>query len=162
MISGNNITLKNAFSILSHLDYGLMIANIDGEFIYWNSKAEKILQANAQAVQQKDWANFFGVYNSEKTKRYETEDLPLSRALKGEVIHAEKLFLNSPDIPPVYIKVSAYPLLNENNEIREAVVTFEDITHEENVYESIINKINDLEDVIRNLMNKGIRSIINE
>lgn len=137
--------------VVESMPYGIIISDSAGNSIFWNEKASFIMKAAEDAIQQKDWVHQFGVFNLDKTTMYTTEDLPMSKALRGEYIADEKLYIHNKDLPEgVYLKISAFPII-ENEQISAAVVLFDDITKEQQLYDNIIGQINGLTSYLKQL-----------
>lgn len=162
MNSGNNSMTPELYAtVMADIPYTMIIANLEGKFIFWNKSAYKLFKKELKESEQDDWVDDWGVYNLDKTTKYATEDIPLSRALRGETVTAEKLYLHTAGRDGLYIKVSAFPIFDEENKIKAGVVVCEDITTEQQLYESIIHKINDLESYLKELVKDNIlRKII--
>lgn len=157
MNSGKKADPTLYLKILKALPYGIIVADKNSDFVFWNDKASYIMRITAQAIDQQDWARKFGVYSLDKKTMYRTEDLPMSKALLGEFVESEKLYIKNETMDSgIYIKVTAFPVL-ENQEIIAAAVIFDDITKEQELYDGVIHKIIELELYLREL--EKIKSI---
>lgn len=153
MNTGNKADPKLYLKVLKAIPYGIIISDKNSEFVFWNEKASYIMHMTAQAIKQQDWAKKFGVYSLDKATMYKTEDLPMSKALLGEFVEGEKLYIKNENMSEgIYIKVTAFPIL-EDKTIVAAVVMFDDITEEQKLYESVIYKITELESYLKDLIN---------
>jgi PAS domain-containing protein len=145
-------------SLIADMPLGVMVANTAGEFILWNDQAAKLFKEELKITNQNEWAEQFGVFRLDKETRYKTEEIPMSRALNGEYVENEKLFIRNNGTPEgIYIKITAYPLMDQTAQVIAGVVIFEDITKEQQMYDSVIGKINELEDYLRTVLNLNKR-----
>jgi len=137
-------------SLISDMPIGIMVCNTRGEFILWNDEATKMFKSELRSSTKDKWAEDFGVFELDKTTQYKTEDIPMAKALRGEFVENEKLYIkNNGDKEGIYIKVTSYPLLDLDAKIIAGVVLFEDVTQEQKWYEGIISKLSELEEFIR-------------
>ncbi len=154
MNSENKNILQIYKKVIETMPYGIVVSNIDGKFIFYNNRASIVFNENLQKSLQENWVEDFGVFTVDRKEKYKTENLPMSKALKGQTVVGEKMYIKHIGIPNgVYLKVSAFPIITENT-IEAAVIIFDDITEEQIMYDSIISKINDLENYLRELNQK--------
>lgn len=147
------ISIELVQKLLNSMIYGVIIADKTGNFIYWNEPAKLIMSSNSNS-QQQEWIDDFGVYTTDKSRKYLTEELPMSKGLRGEISKGEKMFVKNIDIPNgVYLKVNGFPIYNEDGIIDGAAIIFEDITEEQLMYDSVISKINELEIYLKEILN---------
>lgn len=150
----SKISIETYKKIIDKIPYGVIIADKEGKIIFWNEISYKTFKEDLIHSPLKHWVEDWGVYTADKKTKFKTEELPLVRALNGEIVTGEKLFIKNDGIKEgTYIKVSAFPIYNMNNkDINSAVVIFEDITHEQALYDSVINKINELESYLKDVL----------
>ena len=142
-------------AILNSIPYGILVANKDGKFIFWNEVTYKTFKKELINSEQQNWVDDWGVFSVDKKTKYQTEEVPLSRALRGEIVTGEKLCISTEGRPCVFIKVSAFPIWTKEGEIEAGIVVFDDITKEQTMYDNILQKIGELENYLKNhLMTK--------
>ena len=109
---------------------GIVVANVEGEFLYVNPAAEQIVGLGITDGPQDEWSEKYGTYYPDRETRMGTEDLPLIRAIhRGESVDEEDLFIRNRNRPNgVYIRVSARPLLDKIGGIGGGVIVFRDVT----------------------------------
>lgn len=145
----NNLTLKHYSQIINNLPYGILIVNKQGDIVLSNEKMLPI--AKESCIKLFEQCSEFGIYSADKQKRYSVSDLPVTKAFLGKITKGEKLFLiNSLNKEGIYIKMSAFPILEDGQITENVVVVFDDITQEQLLYESVICKINELEEYVKN------------
>ncbi len=118
---------------------GLVVANEKGEFLYVNPAAEQITGMGVTDTPPEEWARRYGSYYPDRQTPYESEDLPLLRAIyRQEETNDVDIFLrNEEKQDGVFIRVAGRPLLNEVGGVRGGVITFRDITEEMNAEEAL-------------------------
>jgi PAS domain S-box-containing protein len=122
----DNQTLR---SILNSLGEGVIVADRDGNFLYFNSAAENILGIGSKNVDQQEWSSVYGTYYPDKVTSYPSEQLPLARAIKGEEVTDELIFIKNPERPEgIYIEISASPLTDTKSSASGGTVIFRDVT----------------------------------
>lgn len=126
MLIKENETLQ---SILNSLSEGVVVADKDGKFLYFNPIAERILGIGLKNVDSTEWSSVYGTYYPDKTTPYPSEKLPLARAIKGELISNELIFIKNPARPEgVFIEASANPLRDVKGAITGGTVIVRDVT----------------------------------
>jgi signal transduction histidine kinase len=160
MSSENNLPIELYHSVLNEMPYGIIVADITGKFILWNDNARPIVNDELAKSLQQNWVDDFGVFNIDKTTKYRTEDLPMSKALRGESSPGEKMYIKHAGLEEgVYLKVSSYPIKKED-QIIAGVIIMEDITQEQILYDNIISKINELETYLKDIMDIELNSSV--
>lgn len=109
---------------------GLIIANMDGEFIVFNSEAERMLGIGPTSGGPDTWPTTYGI--SDVNGPVAPEDVPLARAFLGETIRGRLLLCRTPNVPDgLHIRCNAHPLFEKDTQIG-AIVTFADISEMSN------------------------------
>lgn len=120
---------KTLQAILNSLAEGVVVTDKDGNFLFVNPVAEKIAGMDLINVKPEDWIPAFGIFHLDKLTPYLPDNLPLARAIKGEEIKHEIIFIkNREQLEGLYIDVSASPLINNKGEITGGTIIFRDIT----------------------------------
>jgi PAS domain S-box-containing protein len=121
--------LKGVSSALNSLAEGVVVADCNGSFRYFNPVAEKILGIGMQDIPLEDWSSAYGCYYSDQVTPYDSDQLPLARAIRGEEIVDEIMFIRNPERPEgIFISITANPLIDDDGEISGGTVVFRDIT----------------------------------
>ena len=120
---------KNMLQIIvESIAEGLVVCDQQGNFLIFNSSAEKIVGIGAEDIPYDDWNQVYGIFYSDRKTLVPTEKLPLIQAIQGKEVNKFELFIRNPKIPEgVFISVTARPL---KNELQGAVAVFRDITKE--------------------------------
>ncbi|MDZ7330748.1 MAG: SpoIIE family protein phosphatase [candidate division KSB1 bacterium] len=121
-----NKTLK---SILDNLTEGVIVADQIGKFVYFNPTAEHILGIGPVDASVVEWSSIYGTYYPDKISPYPSKQLPLARALRGETIIDELMFIqNFHRQEGIFIEVSASPMKDSAGSIIGGIVILRDVT----------------------------------
>lgn len=118
------IPLETALNFISD---GLMIVNSKLEILMFNDAA-KVICGVLPEGHYTNWPSFVGVYQKDKKTMYDSENLPLVRAIRGEIVSEQHLYLKN-EILDAWktVSCSASPI-KDNDVIVGAILTFRDIT----------------------------------
>ncbi len=116
------------YSILNSLAEGVVVADKTGRFLFFNSAAKTILGIGLVDVDSDEWTALYGCYYPDKTTPYPSHQLPLSRAILGEEVKDECVYILNEKRPEgVHITISASPLRDSKGTIWGGTVMFRDI-----------------------------------
>jgi PAS domain S-box-containing protein len=116
-------------SILDNMGEALVVLDLSGEVQIWNDVARRMLGPSPAGVGIQQWPLHFGVMLEPNQPALAAADLPLARALGGEVITDQELYLQpSGDAQGRWINVSARPLRDEHGNACGAISVFRDVT----------------------------------
>lgn len=125
-------------STLNTLSEGIVISNLEGDFLLFNPAAERMLGIGARNLNPVDWPAAYGCYLPDKVTPYPPDRLPLFRALQGDKIDEELIYIRNPQKPSgLWISVSSKPLKDEEGVIRGGTVVFRDISDQKLAEESL-------------------------
>ena len=124
--------------IIECLPIGVIIVNSHARFTIFNREARRILGMGPQDVDYSFWPESYGCYLPDKITLYTPDRLPLVRALHGETVVDELMFiLNPSQRQGVWIRVSCTPLPHLGSEQGWAVAVFTDVTERRKTNERI-------------------------
>jgi PAS domain S-box-containing protein len=108
---------------------GVIVADRDGRFLLWNAAAEAMIGLGPVASSPAEWPSVYGCYRPDGQTLYPPEELPLARAIRGEPVEEEEIFIRNPRVPGgVYISVNSRPLRGEGGSLVGGVIVFRDVT----------------------------------
>ncbi len=120
---------KTLHSILNNLTEGVVVADKNGNFLFFNPVAEKILGIGQKNISSAEWSTVYGTFYPDKSSVYPSQELPLARAIRGEEVLNEPIFIRNRERPEgVLIEVSGRPLKDENDNIAGGTVIIRDIS----------------------------------
>jgi PAS domain S-box-containing protein len=115
-------------ALLEHLADGVLACDADGVTLTLNREARAIFGAPHQHVSAAEWSEHFGVYLPGEDRLAAVEELPLSRALRGEQVRDVVLEVRRPGHPARLVSVSGGPVTTQRGRLLGAVVAVRDIT----------------------------------
>ena len=108
---------------------GVIIVDGKGRFVFWNEAAHRIVGMGPLAAPPAEWSSTYGCFLPDAVTAYPPEQLPLTRAMRGEHVREEEMFIRNPSNPEgSWISISSAPLLDPKGELAGGVVVFRDIT----------------------------------
>ena len=117
-------------SIFNSISDGVVVADADGAFTIFNPSAEKIIGIGATETTPDEWSDEYGLFFPDRVTLFPAEELPLTRALRGEASDEVEMFVRNPNVPDgVFISVSGRPLHDEAGTYKGGVAVFRDVTH---------------------------------
>jgi PAS domain S-box-containing protein len=125
-------------SVLDGVADGVVMADEQGRFQVWNAAAERIVGLGPADVPVPRWSEHYALFLQDRTTLYPPERLPLVRAMRGESVADEVLFLRSRDRPEgIWLSVNAEPLRDETGRLKGGVAAFRDITAQKQAEEAL-------------------------
>jgi PAS domain S-box-containing protein len=116
-------------SILDSMGDGVVVADIQGKFILFNPAARQILRVRSFGADAEQWAMQNGLFLPDTVTLYTTDQLPFSRAIRGESVDGAEIFVKPAGAAEArWVSVTARPLREEHDEIQGGVVVIRDIT----------------------------------
>jgi PAS domain S-box-containing protein len=125
-------------AVLENLTDGLIVADAQGKFVFFNAEAERILGIGPRDTSPADWSEVYGCYLPDRVTSFPPERLPLARALRGDEALNELIFIRNPKHPEgLWISVSGRPFEDKRSKIRGGLVVFRDVTERQNALRKI-------------------------
>jgi PAS domain S-box-containing protein len=116
-------------STIYHLSEGVIVADMEGQFLICNKTARSILESSATDRPPQSWSEVNGCYKTDGISPYLPEELPAARAVNGETVSETEIFIRNDQYPyGMWISAEATPLRSNAEEILGSVVTFRDVT----------------------------------
>ena len=116
-------------SILDNILEGVVVADDRGKFVLWNPAAERLVGDGQQDIPLEQWPSHYGCFLPDQVTPYPADRVPLARALRGETVQAEDMFLCNASRPDgVWLRLSAVPLRDGEGEPVGGVVVFRDVS----------------------------------
>ena len=117
---------------------GVVVADREGKVLFSNPVAERLLGIVPQGSTPAAGRGVSGYYFPDKVTPYSTEHLPLARAMRGETVTDEVIFLRNAHRPAgAWFSVSSRPLRDRGGAICGGVAIFRDITGYQQAFERI-------------------------
>lgn len=125
-------------SVLETVAEGVVVTGAGGEFLLWNPAAEAILGTGSAHVPARDWPERFGLSFNDTITPVPAEQVPLVRALAGQVVDdGEPFFLNGGSGQGKFVTINARPLKG-NQAVVGAVAVLRDVTEEKSTQTQLL------------------------
>src|SRR5205823_2403285 len=85
--------------ILDNMGDGVVVADENGTFVIFNPTAERILGVGATSARPEGWAETYGVFRPDGVTPFPADELPLTRAIRGEPSDQVEMFIRNPKVP---------------------------------------------------------------
>ncbi|HTK31331.1 MAG TPA: PAS domain S-box protein [Candidatus Saccharimonadaceae bacterium] len=116
-------------SVLGSIRDGVIVADLKGNFVLVNAAAERIIGPDNPGVDPSQWSDYFGIFLADAITPYPPSDLPLARAMRGEVSEDVEMVLRRTRMPhDVWITVSGRPLRDPEGVLRGGMIVITDVT----------------------------------
>ncbi len=151
-------TLK---SIIHNLSDGIIVADKNGKFLYFNKIAQSILGFGAVDAALDAWSEIYGCYRSDRITPFPSQELPLARALRGETVDGTEIYIRNQNRPDgAFILVKATPLRDEVGELFGGTAVLCDITKKKELDARINTLMNAVEQTADSIVITDTRGLI--
>jgi signal transduction histidine kinase/CHASE3 domain sensor protein len=134
-------------SVLDSMGDGVVVADANGKFVLFNPSATRILGMGPCDVPPEQWTDQYGIFLPDMVTPFPARDLPLARAVRGEAVDAEEMFVRHPRMPEgAWISVTGRPLTDAASEMGGGVVVVRDITDARKAANALRRMNEELED----------------
>jgi PAS domain S-box-containing protein len=124
--------------IVESVGDGLILANLQGEFMLFNQAAERLFGRLTNDRSCEEWARTYGLFLPDQKTLFPNSELPLYQAMQGiSVTDVEVFVRRDPDLEGRWVSISGFPVRGENQEITGGVITCRDITDRKRVEETL-------------------------
>lgn len=114
-------------SIIDSMGDGLIVVSNDVELQLVNPTAASILGVSAQPLPIREWPHAYAMHDVDKRTPLDADDLPIMRALHGEAVARQSIYLKAGG-PVRWLTMSARPILGADGAIDGAVAVVRDST----------------------------------
>ena len=116
-------------AIIRSMGDGVVVADAQARLTLFNPSAERIIGHGVTDRPPDEWTDLYGVFYADGVTPVPTDQLPVVRAVRGETIEAQRLFIRNARVPEgVYISVNASPVRSEAGEVVGGLAVFRDVT----------------------------------
>jgi diguanylate cyclase (GGDEF)-like protein/PAS domain S-box-containing protein len=106
---------------------GVVVADTVGDLLLYNPAAEKITGAAPASLLE--WEGQFTAFMPDMITPYPKNQIPLMRAIQGEMVDGEELYVVSEQLPDgAWLSINARPLRGNSGNLYGGVAVFRDIT----------------------------------
>ncbi|HKC49157.1 MAG TPA: ATP-binding protein, partial [Myxococcota bacterium] len=108
---------------------GVIATDRERGFLIFNPAAEQILGPRQPGAKPEDWSTAYGLYQEDGVTPFPIEDLPISRAVRGESTNDVELVVREPARGcDAWVRVTGRPLRDATGVISGGVVVFSEVT----------------------------------
>jgi len=126
-------------TILDSIVEGLVVVDEEGKSHVFNPALEEIVGLGPADIPPSQWPEHYGFHLPDQVTLFPADDLPLVRAMHGEVVSGTEAFIRNDRRPKgVWVTVSAGPLRNETGAAAGAVCVLRDITNRKRAQEKLL------------------------
>lgn len=116
-------------AIVNSLTEGVVVADEKGRLALMNPAAERLLGKGISNAASSEWTSEYGIFRTDQKSPMPEAELPLVRALRGEIVDSAELFVRPPNAPQGrLLAATAGPMDDEFGKRRGAVVILRDVT----------------------------------
>jgi sigma-B regulation protein RsbU (phosphoserine phosphatase) len=116
-------------SVLASLAEGVVVASEGGELLLVNESARKLVGEIDERLPVEKWAMGVGAYHPDAVTMFDSSDLPLVRAMRGEAVPETEIFVRNRAMPKgAWLTVTGNPLVGREKEVRGGVIVIRDHT----------------------------------
>ena len=127
----NDLQVQNSLmdAIFNSISDGIIVANTDGKYVLFNKTAKNIVGQDIEDVYIRQASEKFGLFRPESRELFQSDELPLARAVKGEYTDNIEILIRNPQVPDgVHVSISGRPIYDEKGVVNGAVAAIRDIS----------------------------------
>ena len=134
-------------TVFNSVSDGVVVTGKDGEFLFVNPSAEAIIGMGPTDSPTDEWAETYGTYYPDQVTPFPSDELPLVRAMSGEVTNDVELYIRNRERPDgVSISVSGRPLQDDSGVLEGGVIVLRDITTQKLTETKLKTTVRDLQE----------------
>ena len=127
-------------SMLDNMGDGVTVVDETGKFLVFNPAAKRIIGMGPTDGTPREWSEGYGTYLPDQTTLCPSEQLPLARAMRGEEVDMEELFVRNPEKSAgTWITVTARPLKDDRGVACGGVAVFQDVTQRKHAEKAMLD-----------------------
>jgi signal transduction histidine kinase len=116
-------------SILNSMGDGVIVADAKGDILLFNPAAQRLIRAGLGTGAPGDSFQERQTYLSDTRTAYPTNEHPLLRAMRGEIIDGAEIFLRKSDASDdLWLTATGRPLMDETGRVQGGVVVYTDLS----------------------------------
>jgi sigma-B regulation protein RsbU (phosphoserine phosphatase) len=121
--------LRMLVAAMQQVAEGVVVVDPKGRFLLWNEAARRIVGMGPLGTSPAEWSSAYGCFLPDGVTPYPSEQLPLTRAMRGERVREAGMFVRNPSNPEgSWISINSAPLRDTKGELVGGVIVFRDVT----------------------------------
>lgn len=150
-------------AVLDLMNDGIIITDEQGEVVRYNRAAVDILDIPPTQVPLGEWAERYGLFLADRATPYPAGELPLVRAMHGEIVEAAEVWMCHPSRPKrSWLRMTARPLQAEQHTPQGNVLVLRDITAYKQAEEEFCREREQVETLLQGIHTMGAQDPIAE
>ncbi len=136
----SNVGQKDDLShlILNSMNDGVIVADEQGKILVFNSAAVQMFGDGSINTRQEEWAQQYTWLMPDRVTPFATNELPLSKAIRGETCKDMKIFVCNVQAPEcVWLKINGSPIKDAEGNLRGGLIVCSDITEQKQIEETL-------------------------
>ena len=118
-------------AVIDSMGDGVFVVDERGSMLFCNKSSESILGYGLISMPFEERVRTIGNFRADKVTPYPAHELPIARAIRGQAVDQEEIFIKNPRRPDgVWISVTTRPLRDNAETLSGAVSVFRDITRQ--------------------------------
>jgi signal transduction histidine kinase/uncharacterized membrane protein affecting hemolysin expression len=125
-------------SVLDSVGEGLIACDMGGHFFIWNPAATRLVGQGPGSIPPAEWPRYFGLFRADGTTLVEPSDLPVVRALRGEVVTDAEVYIRPSSAQAGrWVSVAAHPMRDERGRPSGIIAVVRDVTERRRAEEAL-------------------------
>ncbi|MCY7318492.1 MAG: PAS domain S-box protein [Ramlibacter sp.] len=114
--------------VLNSMQDALVAVNAAGEFLMFNEAASRLLPLKGAPALPHQWPQQYGLYHPDGSRLFLADELPVTRALRGETGRQLQMLVRNPLVPAGRLLQCSYQPVRNENGVSGGLVMFTDVT----------------------------------
>jgi PAS domain S-box-containing protein len=114
-------------TLLDNLKVGVVACDANENLTYFNKTTQEFHGLPQKKINAEHWADYYDLYLPDGKTKMQKEDIPLFRALKGELFNDVEMMIIPKDGKPGTFLASGSPIFDDKGQKQGAVVSMYDI-----------------------------------
>ena len=115
-------------ALLAHISDGIVACDAEGRLVLFNRMAQITYELPTDPIALAAWSEHHNIYDAEDSRRLTKAEIPLFRALQGEVVVNQAMMIKPPQGLPRSVLANSTPIYSSTGEKLGAVMLAQDIT----------------------------------
>jgi PAS domain S-box-containing protein len=141
--------------VLNSMGDGVVVADETGKFLIFNPAAQEMVGLGSTDTPPDEWSATYGLFLPDGCTPYPSEDIPLTRTIRGEAFDDVDVFVCHPGKPTgLWLKVNGRPLLDESGILRGGAIVYHNVTNERQAQQRLKQLAKEQKNLLRELKNR--------
>lgn len=115
--------------ILDRMSDAVIVADEQGQFLVFNSAAERIFGSGPTETKSSEWSQQYSLFLPDQVTPFPEAQLPLVRAMRGENTKNIEMFVRHAQAPAgIWVMINGSPLKDANGALKGGVIVCRDVT----------------------------------